>query len=95
MENEDFFATTNIDLDIFWQDVLDEISKQISVISYEVWIRDLKLEKLDNNILYLSTPMQSSKNAILKNHQQVIVDSAKKFYNRIEGIEIEVRDTPS
>lgn len=92
MENEDFFATTNIDLDIFWQDVLDEISKQISVISYEVWIRDLKLEKLDNNILYLSTSTVSSKNAILKNHQQVIVDSAKKLYNRIEGIEIEIRE---
>ena len=94
MENEEFITSTNINLDTLWQNILDEISKGISAISFDVWIQSLELEVLQDNILVLSTPTKSSKDVLLKNYSNVILDAAKKVYSNIAAIEIIVKDEP-
>lgn len=94
MENEEFIVSTNINLETLWQNILDEISKGISAISFDVWIQSLELEVLQDNILVLSTPTKSSKDVLLKNYSKIILDAAKKVYSNIAAIEIIVKDEP-
>lgn len=94
MENEDFIMSTNINLDNLWQNILDEISKGISALSFDVWIKSLELEKLQDNLLVLSTPTKSSRDILLKNYKKIILDAANKVYSQIESLEIIVKDEP-
>ena len=75
MENEEFIISTNINLDNLWQNTLDEISKGISALSFDVWIQSLELEDLKDDVLILSTPTKSSKNFLLKKGLAVIANT--------------------
>ena len=94
MENDEFIMSTNINLDNLWQNILDEISKSVSAISFDVWIKTLELEEVKDNVLVLSTPTKSSKDVLLKSHVDTILNAAKKHYNQTESIKIIVKDEP-
>lgn len=89
---EEFITSTNINLDSLWQNILDEISKSVSAISFDVWFQSLELEEIKNNILILSTPTKSSQKRLIGNFKSIIFDAAKKYYNQLEDIDIIVQD---
>lgn len=89
---EEFITSTNINLDSLWQNILDEISKSVSAISFDVWFQSLELEEIKDNILILSTPTKSSQKRLISNFKSIIFDAAKKYYNQLEGIDIIIQD---
>jgi len=92
LANEDFISTTNIDLDEIWASILDEISKFVSTYLYDVWIRTLEIVDIKENVLVLSTPTKSSKNALLKpSLKKTIIEAANSVYSAITDIELIVK----
>ena len=91
MDN-DFISTTNINAEDFWQSFLDEISKVVAAISFDVWILTLKFVEFKGNTLVVLTPTQSSKQTILKNYKKQIIASANKVYSAITDLEVLVKE---
>lgn len=92
MENEEFITSTNINLNSLLQNILDEISKSVSAISFDVWFQSLELEQIKDNVLIFSTPTKSSQKKLMSSFKSTILDASKKYYNQAEGIEIIVQD---
>jgi len=92
MENEEFITSTNINLNSLLQNILDEISKSVSAISFDVWFQSLELEQIKDNVLIFSTPTKSSQKKLMNSFKSTILDASKKYYNQTEGIEIIVQD---
>ena len=92
MEHEDFISSGNIDINGFWQNVLDEIAKELSAVSFDVWIKNLAIEDIKENVVVLSAETKSAKNLILKNYKDIIISCAHKVYSAINQIEIIVKE---
>ena len=91
MANEDFISTTNIDINEIWDDILNEISNNVSTYLFDVWIKTLDIVDIKENILVLVTPTKSSKNALNKNCKTKIIEAANKVYNAITDVEFIVK----
>ena len=91
MANEDFISTTNIDINEIWDDILNEISNNVSTYLFDVWIKTLDIVDIKENILVLVTPTNSSKNALIKNCKTKIIEAANKVYNAITDVEFIVK----
>ena len=98
MENEDFISSGNIDLYELWQNILEEIAKDLSAISFDVWIKPLQIEDIKENTLVLSAPTKSAKNTVLQKYKDTVIACAHKVYSAINQIEIfvqqEIDDEP-
>lgn len=92
MESEDFISTTNVDLNEIWPSILDEIAKNTSTISFDVWIKTLEIEDIKENILVLSTPTASSKSILQKKYKNLIIKAASKIYSVISDVEFVVKN---
>ena len=66
MENEDFISTSNVNPIEIWPDILEEIAKNTTSISFDVWIKTLEIEDIKENILVLNVPTKSQKNCFAK-----------------------------
>ena len=91
MENE-FISSTNIDIEIMWQNILEEIAKNISAIAFDVWFKTLEIVDIKENVLVVSTPTTSSKSTLLKNYKDKIITAANKIYSAINKVEIFVKE---
>ena len=91
MENEDFISTTNVKPDEIWPNILEEIAKNTSVVSFEVWIKTLEIEDIKENVLVLSTPTKSSKSLLQKQYKNLIIECANKVYSAITSVEFVVK----
>ena len=92
MKTEDFISTTNVNLNEIWPNILDEIAKNTSTISFDVWIKTLEIVDIKENILVLSTPTKSSKSILQKKYKNMIIKSANKIYGAITDVEFIVKD---
>lgn len=92
MENTDFIATSNLDLESLWSNILDEISKNVSIYAYDIWIKSLEVVDLKENTLVIATGTRSAKEKLLKNFKSQIVSACNKVYRMITNIEILVQD---
>lgn len=92
MENTDFIATTNIDLHNLWQEILEEIAKNVTALSFDVWIKSLEVIDLKENTLVLATGTKSTQAVLLKTYKTKIVSACNKIYSNITNIEIIVDD---
>ena len=92
MEYTDFIATTNIDLNNLWQDILEEIAKNISALSFDVWIKSLEVVDLKGNTIVLATGTKSTQSMLLKSYKTKIVAACNKIYSAITNVEIIVKD---
>ena len=93
MENEEFISSANIDVDLMWQNILEEIAKTVSMLTFDVWIKTLELEDLKENTIVLSTPTVSSKNVLNKSYYDKILTACNKVYGAITKVEINVKDS--
>jgi len=92
LENTDFIATTNIDLHNLWQEILEEIAKNVTALSFDVWIKSLEVIDLKENTLVLATGTKSTQAVLLKTYKTKIVSACNKIYSNITNIEIIVDD---
>ena len=81
VKTEDFISTTNVNLIEIWPSILEEIAKNTSSISFDVWIKTLEIEDIKENVLVLSTPTKSSKTILQKKYKNLVIKSANKIYN--------------
>ena len=88
MENTEFIATTNVDLNNLWQDILEEIANNITALAFDVWIKSLEVVDLKGNTLVLSTDTKGTQSTLLKNYKTKIVAACNKIYSVITNIEI-------
>ena len=91
MENE-FISSTNIDINLMWQNILEEISKTVSACTYDVWIATLDIVDIKENTLIVATPAAHTKSALLKNFKTKILNAANKIYRAITKLEVIVKD---
>ena len=92
MSGTDFISTTNIDLFEIWPNILDEIAKTTSSISFDVWIKTLEPVDIKENVLVISTPTKSSKSVLQKKYKSLIVKAANKVYSAISDVEILIKE---
>lgn len=92
MENNDFISTTNIDINVLWQNAMDEISKNISIFSFDVWIKSLEVVDIRGNTIVLSTSTKDTKSRLMKNYKDIIIAGCNKVYSAITNLEIVVKD---
>ena len=91
MKTDDFISTTNVNPVEIWPNILDEIAKNTSVVSFEVWIKTLELVDIKENVLVLSTPTKSSKTLLQKQYKNLIIESANKVYSAISEVEFVIK----
>ena len=92
MNNTDFIATSNINLNDLWQDILEEIAKQVASISFDVWIKSLEVVDLKNNTLVLATSTKSAQALLNKSYRTKIIAACNKIYNVITNVDIVVKE---
>ena len=92
MDNQDFISTSNVDAESLWENILEEISKKISAFAYDVYVKTLSFSDIKGNTLVLETPTKSSRDSILKNLKDVIIESAQAVYKPITSLQIDVVD---
>ncbi len=95
MENNGFISTANIDIDVLWDNIKEEIAKDVSILTYEVFIEGLKVVDIKENVLVVSTNSQSTKNSLMKNFKTKIVNAASRVYKPINSLEIILSDLVS
>lgn len=69
-----------------WNDVLDNLTKKISAVSYEVWIKNLEPFCLKDNTLILSTKLESSVKTINKMYLDLIKEAVKANSDFIDDV---------
>ena len=92
MEDNDFISTTNVDVYTLWQNAMDEISKNISIFSFDVWIKSLEIVDVKGNTIILATSTNDTRARVLKNYKDIIVAACNKIYSAITNLEIIVKD---
>ena len=92
MEETEFVSTSNIDIKAIWEQIKEEIVKNIPMLSFEVWIKDLEIIDIKENIIVLATRTKMTQNMLLKNYKKVIIDASHKIYRPITALEIIVQD---
>jgi len=94
VSNKNFISTTNVDLDEIWPSILEEIAKNTSSISFDVWIKTIEPVDIKENVLVINTPTKSSKGILQKKYKNVIVKAANKIYSAISDLEILIKAEP-
>lgn len=92
MENNDFISSTNIDFEYLWQNIQEEIAKNTSTLSYDVWIKSLEFVDIKENTIVLATQTKSTKDLLMKKYKNIILSACNKVYSAITKLEIIVKD---
>lgn len=86
------FYDNNIEVNInrIWQDALEEISKNVSIVSFDVWIKTLEVTDLKGNTLVLATNSTTGKKTLTKDYKDIIVSCLNKVHSAIIDVEFVV-----
>lgn len=75
-----------MNVDILWQNFLNQIKDELSSLAYTTWFVDTKLYKLENGKATIIVPMQIHKKHMEDNY----LDQIKDILNRITGTNFEI-----
>lgn len=92
MEQDTYISTANINIYALWQDILEEIAKDIPMLSFDVWIKSLEIEDIKDNTIVVSTQTRYTRDILLKKYKSKIVAASNKVYGAITNLEILVKD---
>lgn len=97
MENTNFISSSNIDLQKIWQEILEKISQDssVSMLAYDVWIKNLDILDIKENTIVLATPTKSAKEVLMKQYKNKIISASNKVYSAITNLEIVIADSES
>ncbi len=74
-----------LDIHALWANALDKLQKDVSAISFDLWIKSLEPIDFKNNVLYLSTTSATAKQRILNLHKGDI-------FVALTGLNEEIKD---
>lgn len=95
MDTQDFIATSNIDNETIWKNILEIMEKNTSAFAFDLWMKTLDFVEIKGNTLVLETPTKSSKDFILKNYKDYIIDAGNKVYKPITNLQIDIASETS
>ncbi len=95
MKNDEYLSHPNLSPSDLWQNILDEVTKGVSAVSFDVWFLSLEFESLSGGTLVISTPTKSSRNVLMKTYFKNILEAASKINPQITDLEIVVKDRES
>ena len=75
-----------MNVDVLWQNFLNQIKDELSSLAYNTWFVDTKLYKLDNGKAIIIVPMQIHKKHMEDNY----IDQIKYILNNITGTNFEI-----
>ena len=62
----------NLNVDILWSKILEQIKDEISSISYQTWFKETKLYELKDEKAYIIVPMPIHKKHLQENYYETI-----------------------
>lgn len=93
MDSSDFISTGSIDIHYIWQNILDEIAKDFSVLTFEVWLKNLEIVDIKDNILVVAANTWGDRETLLrKENKTKIINAAHRAYRPITNLEIIVKE---
>lgn len=92
MENNEFISTANIDIDYIWQNIIDEIAKNTSALTFDVWMKSLEIVDIKENTIVLATGTKIARDLLMKQYKNVIIAACNKVYSPINKLEIIIKD---
>ena len=92
MENNEFISSANIEINALWESIKEELAKEVSSLTYDVWIENLEVIDLKESTLVVATQTRSAKDMLQKKLKKTIVSAANKVYKVINNLEIIIKD---
>lgn len=71
-----------------WQETLKILQREVSVVSFDLWIKSLEPIDFKNGIMYLSTTSETAKIRVLKLHSEQILDALKLCSSEVTNFEV-------
>jgi chromosomal replication initiator protein len=71
-----------------WSSVLNILEKEVTAVSFDLWIKTLEPVKTKNNELVLVASSETAKNQCLKNHSTAIRLAIKEIYKSVDSFSI-------
>ncbi len=71
-----------------WDKVLNILQKEVSLVSFDLWIKSLEPFEVNDNVLYLSTTSETAKNQIIKLHTKHIKDALSEVSGKITEFKV-------
>ena len=64
MENNEFISSANVEINALWENIKEELAKEVSTLTYDVWIENLDVVDLKENTLIVSTQTKGAKDML-------------------------------
>ncbi|MGD9901482.1 MAG: chromosomal replication initiator protein DnaA [Spirochaetales bacterium] len=71
-----------------WLKVLNILEREVTAVSFDLWIKTLEPLEIKNNQLVLVSSSETAKNQCLKNHSTALRLAIKEVFSDVEGFEI-------
>jgi chromosomal replication initiator protein len=71
-----------------WKTILNALAKQVTSISFDLWINNLSPIEIKDNVMILSSTSDTVKQQCLKNHSFLILDSIQDVYPSVVDFKI-------
>ncbi len=89
LENFDFVSTSNIDINYIWQNILEELAKEFSMLTYQLWFEKLEISDIKDNVLVVKVNTKSWRETLLrKENKPKIINAANRAYRPITALEV-------
>ena len=92
MENNEFISSANIDIVTLWEIIKEELAKEVSMLTFDVWISSLEVIDIKENTLVVATQTRSAKDMLLKNYKKQIISASNRVYKALTNVEIIIKD---
>lgn len=93
MEDESFISSSNININYIWQNVLEQLAMDFSMVTYDVWIKPLEVVDIKDNTLVVAANTRSGRDVLLKKENRTkFIAAANRAYRSINNIEIIVKE---
>ena len=73
-------------IETIWSSFLEEVQKQVSITSYQVWFKDLRLILMDNKKITIQVPMPTHKTILSSTYYNII----QNIFLSLTGIEYDI-----
>lgn len=91
-KEEDYIvaSTQNMNINEIWQEAMELISRDMTAVGFDVWIKTIEPIDVKGNNMVLATPSLSSKGVLTNNYKKIIINGLNKVHSAITGVEFVV-----
>ena len=78
MENNEFISSASIDIATLWESIKEELAKDVSTLTFDVWISSLEVIDIKENTLVVATQTRSARDMLIKNYKKQIIGASNR-----------------